>query len=517
MHASSLLPILGLSLVATAPAPALAQLSVTGEWAPKFNTPNVMIHTSVLPTGKVLFWSRREAGEGLDPHACTPRIWNPALGTGPAAFSETSDKPGYNLFCSGHTFLPDGRLFVAGGHIADQEGESHATIYDPAHDKWTQVKDMNDGRWYPTATMLPDGGVLVSFGTDHHKNNNEICQAWKNDQWRDLTVAAFHNPPYFPTMHVVSDGRVFMSGPQKLTQFLDTGGTGLWTPLSNRDGNDAKDYAPSVMYTETPDDVGKILYIGGGNGPTNTVGLLDFNVTPLNWKSVASMNFARRQHNATLLPDSTIVVMGGTQGNGFNSLTVGSPIHSAELWNPKAGTWTKLAKASVDRCYHSTAVLLPDATVLSAGGGEFRPNPGEPSQPSPDGNGNENLTADTHKDAQIFYPPYLFLPDGTRAPRPVITGAPADVKYGDTFPVETPHPDQVGKVSCVRLSSVTHSFNTSQGINVLKFATDTTAAAPTLKVTAPANANLCPPGYYMLFILNKTGVPSVAKFIKIQT
>jgi galactose oxidase len=499
--------------------PAVAQVSVTGEWAPKFTTPNVMIHTSVLPNGKVLFWSRREAGEGLDPHVCTPRIWDPALGTGAAAFSPTSNKPGYNLFCSSHTFLDDGRLFVAGGHLFDQEGEPHATIYDPEHDTWTPlgvVKDMNHGRWYPTATTLPDGGVLVSFGTDEHKNNNEVSQVWKADQWRDLTVAAFRNPPYFPTMHVVSDGRVFMSGPQKLTQFLDTGGTGTWTPLSNRDGNDAKDYAPSVMYTETSDDIGKILYIGGGNAPTNTVGLLDLNVTPLNWKPVASMNFARRQHNATLLPDSTIVVMGGTQGNGFDNLTPGQPIRSAELWNPKTGAWTKLAKASVDRCYHSTAVLLPDATVLSAGGGEFRPNPGEPSQPAADGNGVENLTADTHKDAQIFSPPYLFLPNGTRASRPVITSAPTEVKYGDTFPVGTPQPDQIGKVSWVRLSSVTHSFNTNQRINVLKFATDTTATTPTLKVTAPANANLCPPGHYMLFVLNKTGVPSIAKIIKIH-
>src|SRR5262249_52097273 len=119
-------------------------------------------------------------------------------------------------------------------------------------------------------------------------------------------------------------------------------------------------------------------------------------------------------------------------------------------------------------------------------------------------------------DAQIFFPPYLFLPNGTRAPRPVISSAPTDVNYGNAFPVGTPQHDQIGKVSLVRLSSVTHSFNTNLRINVLKFATDTTTATPTLKVTAPANANLCPPGHYMLFVLNKTGVPSVAKIIKIH-
>ena len=86
------------------------------------------------------------------------------------------------------------------------------------------------------------------------------------------------------------------------------------------------------------------------------------------------------------------------------------PIHSAELWDPKTGHWTKLAKAAVDRCYHSTAVLLPDATVLSAGGGEY----------SPLNNGQQNHPKDTHKDAQIFTPPYLFR----AGPRPDITLAP---------------------------------------------------------------------------------------------
>jgi hypothetical protein len=511
-----LLPIFGLTLAAATPAPALAQPAVQGQWSNVFNTPNVMIHTCVLPNGKVLFWSRREVGEGLDPTHCTPRIWDPAMGTGAGAFSETANKPGYNLFCGSQTFLDDGRVFVAGGHRgADQAGEPHATIYNPVDNKWTplgMIPDMTGGRWYPTAVTLPDGGVLVSFGTNEQKQPNITSQVWKDGGWRNLTNATFINAPYFPRMHVVSDARVFMSGPPQLTQFLDTSAAGNWTPLSNRDNIVTKEYAPSVLYSETPDDIGKILFIGGGDGPTNAVEILDLNVLPLQWKNAAPMNFARRQHNATLLPDGTVVVMGGSKGNGFNNLTIGEPIRSAELWDPKTRNWTKVAKAAVDRCYHSTAVLLPDATVLNAGGGEFRPNPGEPFQPSIDGNHRENLTKDTHKNAQIFSPPYLFR-GGTR---PVITSAPNDVKYGDIFSVGTPQPDQVGKVNWIRLSAVTHSFNTNQRINVLKFETDTAAATPALKVTAPANGNLCPPGHYMLFVLNKAGVPSVAKIIRVH-
>jgi len=502
------------ALPVVAPASAFAQPAVQGQWSPVFDTQNVMIHASVLPSGKVLFWSRREASDGtnLNPHVCTTRILDPNLIGKPGMITLTANQPGYNLFCSGHTFLSDGRVFVVGGHISDGHGVPHASIYDPVSNMWSPTADTSGGRWYPTATPLADGSVLVSFGTDEFGNNNVTQQVWKDgalpSPWR--SIVHFDPPPYYPRMHVVSDGRVFMTGPLPLTQFIDTRGMGTWTflhpdpninkavALSSRINN-FRDYAPSVLY-----DIGKIVFIGGGISPTNAVELLDLNVGVPQWTAISPMKFARRQHNATLLPDGTVLVMGGTQGSGgnglppgFNDLTPGQPIHAAELWDPKAG-WTVMAEAAVDRCYHSTAVLLPDATVLSAGGGEY----------SPRNDGQQNDPKDTHKDAQIFTPPYLFRP----GPRPVIRTAPATVTYGETFTVGTSDPSMVGQVNWVRLSSVTHSFNTNQRINFLKF----TAGATGLSVTAPAKANLCLPGHYMLFVLNKNNLPSVAKVIQIQ-
>ena len=127
-------------------------------------------------------------------------------------------------------------------------------------------------------------------------------------------------------------------------------------------------------------DVGKVIFIGGGldtdtMAPTNMVEIIDLTAPAPAWSQTAPMQFARRQHNATLLPDGTVLVTGGTQGNGFNNLDPGQPVHAAELWDPTTGSWTVLAAESVDRCYHATAVLLPDGTVLSAGSGEFRPTP----------------------------------------------------------------------------------------------------------------------------------------------
>ncbi len=497
------------TLAAIAPAPASAQPSVQGQWSAKFDTQNLMMHATLLPSGKVLFWSRREVGEVLNPPNCTPRIWDPSPGL-PGVITETLNKPEYNLFCSGHTLLSDGRVFVAGGvSKRDGEGVPLASVYDPATNMWTQQQgDMSGGRWYPTAVMLPDGGVLVSFGGDENGNPNNTQQIWRDGHFVPTVNFVFPMdvPPYYPRMHVVPDGRVLMTGPLALTQFLDTT-SGQWTFLNDSDINlssrlnNFRDYAPSVLY-----DVGKILFIGGGNAPTKEAEILDLNDPMRRWKRTDDMNFARRQHNATLLPDGTVLVMGGTQGNGgesngFNDLTQGQPIHAAELWNPKTGHWTTLAEASVDRCYHSTALLLPDATVLSAGGGEY----------SPRNDGQQNNPNDSHRDAQIYSPPYLFKGTGDR---PVITSAPDNVTYGQTFTVATSHPNEVGQVNWVRLSSVTHSFNDNQRIIFLKF----TAATASLSVTAPAptDINVCPPGHYMMFVLDTAGVPSVAKILRIH-
>ncbi len=207
------------------------------------------------------------------------------------------------------------------------------------------------------------------------------------------------------------------------------------------------------------------------------------------------MAFLRRQHNATLLPDGTVLVTGGTGGPGFNDLSPGSPVHTAELWDPATDTWTTLGAEDVDRCYHSTAVLLPDATVLSAGGGEFVVG----TQP--------NSPADTHRDGQIFHPPYLF-----RGPRPGIASAPDEITLGDAFGVTTSGP-AVTSAILVRLSSATDAFNANQRfvrVNVHA------GAGAALTVTAPANAGDCPPGHYMLFALSAAGVPSTAHILHVK-
>ncbi|MGB7795037.1 MAG: galactose oxidase-like domain-containing protein [Pseudonocardiaceae bacterium] len=433
-----------------------------GRWDPVFELPNVAIHTSVLPNGKVLFWGRRDQPTGsMHEPECTPYIWNPNTGELTATPQpKRADGTTVNLFCSGHAFLPDGRLLVAGGHVTDGDGLDQACVYDCRINTWTALPVMNERRWYPTATALPDGTVLVSAGS--YKDNgrvviNDVPQIWDGHRWTATTRVT--GVPLYSRMHIAPSGQVFISGP---------------------------DAGPSVMY-----DAWKVIYIGGSNAAE----VIDLRANPQARREIASMHFPRRHHNATVLADGSVLVTGGTRGSGFNDLSPDKPVHVAELWDPVTKEWKELAGEDVDRCYQATAVLLPDATVLSAGSGEFVVG------------GRPNDARDSHRNGQIFRPPYLF-----HGPRPEIVSAPAEVAYGETFSLQISGPD-VGKVIWIRLPSVTHALDQSQRINVLEFRRGDGGVT----IAAPQRPEICPPGHYMLFVLSKAGVPSVARIMRIDS
>jgi hypothetical protein len=460
-------------LLLSFPPSIFAQTSTNGQWSSVMNWPAIGIHGHVLPTGKVMFWDSSD----------NARSWDPATGTITALAHA-----GQNIFCSGHSFLTDGRLFLAGGHVTSFVGLPYSFVYNGSTNVWAQQSNMNAARWYPTNTTLPSGDVLVVSGQiDTTQGMNPLPQVWlkATNTWRSLTTAQLQMP-FYPYMYVVPDGRVFVAGPDRTARYLDSSGTGTLTTVGQNNFG-VRNWGSSVMY-----DTGKVMIVGGatcpdygscGVLPTKTAEVIDLNSPNPSWRYTASaMTYARKHHNATLLPDGTVLVTGGTQGTESSAENSTNPAYAAEVWDPAAETWTKLASNTVYRGYHSTALLLPDGRVLSAGG---------------DFGG---------ASAEVFSPPYLF-----KGARPTVTSVPASVNYGQTFPVQTPNATSITKVNLVSLSSVTHTFNENQRLNRLSFSQTTGG----LNVTAPANANLCPPGYYMLFLINSNGVPSVAKFIQV--
>jgi len=454
---------------------AQAVVASMGQWDAPINWPAVAIHSHLLPSGKVMTWGRMDH---------VPVIWDPA---NPLTFGSTTRPE--DFFCSGHGFLPDGRLFVAGGHSGtDNKGILTTVIFDPMSSTWSSGPDMQNGRWYPTNTTLANGDMLTVSGGDTAQQRNLIPEVYHSGSWRALDSASLYLP-YFPFMFVAPDGRVFDAGPDAATHYLNTASRGQWTngPSSNFG---SRDYGAAAMYD------GRIMIVGGGT-PTATAEVIDLNAGPAAaWHYTAgTLAVPRRQTNATILPDGNVLVTGGSNASGFNTAPTNNTVLAAELFDPSTETFKTLSRQTHFRLYHSTALLLPDGRVLSVGSG----------QPAATG-----LTDDYT--AEIFSPPYLFNLDGTLRTRPTITSAPTSIAYGQAIAVQTPDAASIAKVTFIRLSSVTHSFNQQQRLNTLTFSA---SGSTSLSVTAPASANLAPPGYYLLFIVKNDGTPSVGVIVRI--
>ncbi len=449
-----------------------------GKWDPPIPWPAIAIHAALLPNGTVMTYSRT---------AHVPVIWDPA---NPSSFTDLNEPA--DFFCSGLALLPDGRLFLAGGHSGvDLFGIKVAYTYD-VNTGWSRAPDMRNGRWYPTVTTLSNGDALTVSGTDTTSAANLIPEVYNpaSNTWRALTTAP-KNLPLYPMMFNVPlpAGQVFYVGPDQATAYLNPSGTGTWTNGPTRNCC-FRDYGSAVMYATA-----KILVVGGGNTPTNTAERIDLGGAGT-WVNSGTMSVARRQMNATLLADGTVLVTGGTNATGFNTAPTSSAVLAAELWNQNnPTTWTKLASMTHYRLYHSIALLLPDGRVLSAGSGA----------PAATGMSDDYT-------AEIFSPPYLFKLDGTPATRPVITNAPTSISFGVPFTIQTPDAASITKVTFVRLGAVTHSTNMNQRNTNLAF----TAGSGSLSISPPTSSQMAPPGHYMLFIINGNGVPSVAKIIRIN-
>jgi hypothetical protein len=208
------------------------------------------------------------------------------------------------------------------------------------------------------------------------------------------------------------------------------------------------------------------------------------------WQYGPSMSQPRIQMSATILPNGKVLAVGGSTNNE----DAATASLNADLYNPATNTFSPASRNLYPRLYHSASLLLPDATVLLIGGNPQR------------GNYERRL--------ELYSPAYLFDASGAPAFRPTVTGVPpGTVGYGATFQVTTPDAARIGSVVLVRPGAATHAFDMDQRLVGLSY----TAGNGVLNVTAPPNGNIAPPGYYMLFVLDSAGVPSVARFVRLST
>jgi hypothetical protein len=477
---------------------ALPEEATKGKWGPLVQWDIVPLHMSLMPNGKIVAWGKTDVADTMG----MPRIWDPAAGPPSGAQMLMTDSM---LFCAGHTLMPDGRLMASGGHLMDDRGTA-TTMFFSQDGAVLNGPPMAHARWYPTVTILENGRALTMGGRDEGNAVVTTPEIWENGRWTELTGAGTLNIPYYPRNFVdPKNGMIFYAGERVQSHWFDVDGTGVgggrgaWISGPSHVWRNNRDYGSAVMY-----DVGKILYVGGGgnsgylqspdpksSAPTATAEVIDLNQASPAWQSTGSMAFARRHMNATILPDGQVLATGGTTGGGFVNINTGLAVNEAELWNPSTGQWTTLAANSKMRVYHSVSLLLPDGTVLHGSSGDAMAG----TTPVP-----------PERNHEIFSPPYLF-----KGARPVITSAPSEVGYGQVFSVATPNAAQVETVRWIRLGSVTHAFDASARANKLAFE----VSGGNVLVTAPLTPREAPPGHYLLFILNRNGVPSAGKVVRV--
>lgn len=471
-----------------------AQAGTQGHFGPLFGWPVIPIHAALLPDGRVFsFGTRTNGRQGA---SVDYSLWNPARGNGPNSHILYRNTTGTDIFCSAQLVLANGSVLVVGGDVIRSDGSTtntgnpDITIFNPLDDSLVRSPlQMMRGRWYATTTMLANGDVLITGGSDATGASSLIPEIYTGQGWRTLSAATapFNNVQWYPRTFQAPDGSVFMAGPGPRMWTFNLAGNGGLIDRGIRDSA-SRGAGISVMY-----DIGKILVAGGGP----QANLADAMVIDINGNApvvtrTTSMLTGRHEANATVLPNGRVLVTGGI--NSTDRLQTAQAVYSADTWNPATGRWTQGASAARIRVYHSISLLMPDGTVLTGGGGAPGPQ--------------------TNLNAEIYYPEYLFAKDGSGnlAARPQILEAPTALSYGQRFVVRTPHSAEIASVSFIALGSVTHSWDMNQRFVPLSIAG---RGNEQLELTAPASGNIAPPGYYMLFLVDTSGVPSKAQIVRI--
>lgn len=469
-------------------------------------------HSAMLCTGKVILFPESDAIETV--------LWDPADEVNPQ-FSYPDNQPSDRVFCSGHSFLSDGRLLVVGGGgNYPSNAIKRAWKFDPTagtNGRWERTSgDMTFERWYPTTVTLGYPRVLVASGmrpgTPHIPTSMEIYDE-TTDQFQLVTSpsgnptgAEYEMEETYPGLHLLPTGRILYThtgwghGSHDETRLkaayfdFTSSNEGQWTDMTKdmkhydrTEGMSVQILTPSA----TPEEyTARVAVFGGGYPDTSGRSRAEaIETSALSastpWQSLPQMSAPRFHASSVLLPDGKVLVFGGAEHDDDG--TAGQT--STEIFDPVTNTFAPADDLQYSRGYHSVTVLLPSAKVMLSGG----------------------INGPNERKIEIFSPPYLF-----KGPRPKIMASPSLVHHGDTFQIQTTQGPHITKVVLVRPMAFTHHTDSDQRVLELKF----TRTGNTVTATAPRGVNTvgtqrpaAPRGYYMLFVLNDKGIPSTAKFI----
>ncbi|MGV9233884.1 galactose oxidase-like domain-containing protein [Streptomyces nigra] len=471
------------------------------------------MHSVVLNNGKVLLIAGSGNSEEMfEAGTFTSAVYDPENGT----YKQIPTPK--DMFCAGHVQLKDGRVLVMSGNkgypSADgtigYQGFKDSYIFDPVTETYSRTNDMNDGHWYPSATILGNGDVISFGGLKEDSTGSVTAELWSDAEQKWLELWKVNQTwsywGLYPSMILMQDGRLFYSGSHVFGNNIPGTGAAIYdydantvTQVPGLQRKDERDQSASVLLPPAQDQ--KVLTLGGGNidsnpdanrltdiidlkqpnpsyvaGPPLPQGTVDLGAG----KVAQTGDQGKMYVSAVLLPDGKVLETGGALHNRAD------PVYESSLYDPATGTFDPVAADPEARGYHSSAFLLPDGRVMATGD-----NPG---------NGSWN------HDVSIYTPPYLL-----KGERPAITSViDTEWSYGDTQRITVDRP--IAKAELIRPAAVTHSSDPNQRFVDLPLSVD----GNNVDLNVTSNPDLAPPGWYMLFAVDAGGVPSVAKWVHLD-
>jgi hypothetical protein len=549
--------------------PIVGCANTTGQWVDGGTLELVGIHSAVMPDGRVLAFGYKDRHHVSNTEGRW-QLWDPRTR---APVDTSTLIANWNPFCAGHSFLGDGRLFIAGGHkSSDPRPVSSATQVatvslgsgDPALVWRRDFGEMEDLRWYPTVVTLPNGDALISggsapvladnwaaldemyeyfslandylvrFNESQRKFPRDAAFAWPSGDQRQRVEDGKRLAGLYPLTHVLPasggdapNGILFVITESFLRLYnpstnsiiapkVDVGGFRTWWTQGS-----------SVLLPIDVDENGnpartvQVMVVGGGTlgkkdatAPAlGTAEIWTYSVTnrAIQLESTIPLRHNRFMGDSLLLPDGNVVVVGGAEIGYTNRNS--RRVRFAELIRPTPRDTVDLAEAAQLRGYHASALLLPDGAVFVTGGtGGW-------------GTGFEELNAepvDEFMSVEVFEPPYLSLGE-----RPRIIEAPATLQRGETFTILVEGAAIEPVVVLSRNNSRTHSLDTDQRMLRLRARATADGGRTMLTAVVPTNATYAVPGPYQVFALARarnphgappqTLIPSEARHLLLRT
>ncbi|SBT90496.1 protein of unknown function [Streptomyces sp. DI166] len=387
----------------------------------------------------------------------------------------------------------------------DFQGIRAAYEFDPVAEKYVPVDPMDKARWYPTLVGLEDGRVLAVSGLDDvgviDPGDNEIYDP-KTKKWSPGPKRYF---PTYPALFLTKGGKLFYPAANAGYGPADQGREpGLWdletntfTKVPGLRDLDQTETAASLLLPPAQDQ--KVMILGGGGvgeskKSTPRTAVVDLKKDNPAFEDGPDLPQGTRYLNSVIMPDDTVFTTNGSEDYRGRSA---SNIFKAQFYVPKENRFREAAAPKVGRNYHSEALLLPDGRIATFG-----------SDPLFDDQQNTKL-GHFEQRMEVFTPPALHK---NGADRPVLKDGPEALPENREATFTTDHPERIAKARLMRPSAVTHTTDVEQRSIALGLA----KGEDSVTVTVPEDPALVPPGWYMLFVTDAEGTPSVAKWIQVK-